>query len=262
MQQEKENKGNKPTAPLISVIVPIYNVEKYVRKCLDSLVNQTMKEIEVICIDDGSTDVSGRIADEYVSDKFPIFQVIHTGNRGLSAARNRGIDEAKAEWIMFVYSDDWVSPNFCRLPYEAAMKYDADLVCFRAYRVMRFGRIKRSKKTNTPTGLVDEMTAHEFAGWTSWNKLFKRGLFKEIRFPERHVYEDLATAHRFVNKARKIVLIPDRLYYYVDREGSISRTHTATFQRNGFVSALDRYEFLIGRGYPPEKIKKTFKDMH
>ncbi len=98
--------------PLISVIVPIYNVEKYVRKCLDSLKNQTMKQIEVICIDDGSTDESGRIAEEYKSEDWPKFRVIHTENRGLSAARNCGIDEALADWIMFVDSDDWVESEF------------------------------------------------------------------------------------------------------------------------------------------------------
>lgn len=122
--------------PLISVIVPIYNVEKYVRKCLDSLVAQTLREIEVICIDDGSTDRSGEIADEIARDDAR-FRVIHTENRGLSAARNRGIDEARSQWLMFVDSDDWVSPEFCRVPYEAAIEYGADLVIFGAYVVKR-----------------------------------------------------------------------------------------------------------------------------
>lgn len=124
------NSENKIEDPLISVIVPIYNVEKYVRKCLESLKNQTMKEIEVICIDDGSTDRSGLIADEYESSEFPIFRVIHTENRGLSAARNRGLDEARAEWIMFVDSDDWVDKEFCRVPYENAIENKADMVIF------------------------------------------------------------------------------------------------------------------------------------
>lgn len=130
-------------APLISVIVPIYNVERYVRKCLDSLKGQTLKQIEVICIDDGSTDGSGKIADEYVSEEWPRFRVFHTENRGLSAARNRGIDEAKAQWLMFVDSDDWVHEDFCRVPYEAAIENSADLVIFGAYRVLRNGMIEK-----------------------------------------------------------------------------------------------------------------------
>lgn len=93
-ESKREEEAGRCEAPLISVIVPVYNVEKYVRKCLDSLLNQTMKQIEVICIDDGSTDESGRIADEYENEVgWPRFRVIHTENRGLSVARNRGIDE-------------------------------------------------------------------------------------------------------------------------------------------------------------------------
>ncbi len=135
--------------PLISVIVPIFNIEKYVRKCLDSLVNQTLKEIEIICVDDGSTDASGLIADEYCNtdgrgngNEWPLIRVIHTQNHGLSAARNRGIDEERAKWLMFVDSDDWVGEEFCMAPYEAAVKYGADLVIFKACWVKN-GKIKK-----------------------------------------------------------------------------------------------------------------------
>ena len=129
-----EVQGSKQKKPLISVIVPIYNVAPYIRKCLDSLKRQTMKEIEVICIDDGSTDESGKIAEEYESQEWPVFRIIHTENRGLSAARNRGIDEAQADWLMFVDSDDWVSNEFCRTPYEVAIKYNSDLIVFWLYK--------------------------------------------------------------------------------------------------------------------------------
>ena len=129
-------------APLVSVIVPNYNVERYVRKCLDSLRGQTLREIEVICIDDGSTDESGRIVDEYAKEDERL-RVIHTENRGLSAARNRGIDEARADWLMFVDSDDWVDPDFCKVPYEAAIENQADLVIFAVCKVTRLGRVRK-----------------------------------------------------------------------------------------------------------------------
>lgn len=241
--------------PLISVIVPIYNVAPYVRKCLDSLKNQTMKEIEVICIDDGSTDGSGAIADEYRSDELPSFRVIHTENRGLSAARNRGIDEARADWIMFVDSDDWVDERFCEIPYKVAVANIADLVCFKAYRVTKWGKVKKPKKTNAPVGIVDEMTAHEYGSVVAWNKLYKRSLFNTTRFPEGHVHEELATAHRFVNEAEKIVLLHNRLYYYIDRKGSICNTHTFSYKKDAFLYALERHKFLIECGYPSEKIE-------
>ena len=158
MQTEKSierRESLNAAAPLISVIVPIYNVERYVRKCLDSLKGQTLKQIEVICIDDGSTDGSGKIADEYVSEEFPIFRVIHTENRGLSAARNRGIDESRADWLMFVDSDDWVDRDFCRVPYETAVRENADLVIFNGSNVKR-GRKKRktSGKGNFNQGIL------------------------------------------------------------------------------------------------------------
>lgn len=240
--------------PLISVIVPIYNVEKYVRKCLDSLVNQTMKQIEVICIDDGSIDNSGRIADEYAKDD-ERFKIIHTENRGLSAARNRGIEEARSQWLMFVDSDDWVDKEFCRIPYEAAMEYGADLVCFDFYRVTRLGRVKKPKKTNAPTGIVDEITAHEYGGMAAWRRLYRKCLFEGIRYPEGRVYEDVATTHKLVHMADQIVLLPDRLCFHVDRRGSISHTHTENNKRDGFVSALERYEYLTRYGYPAWKIE-------
>lgn len=239
--------------PLVSVIVPIYNVEKYVRKCLESLKNQTMKEVEIICIDDGSTDSSGRIADEYKTN--PKFRIIHTENKGLSAARNRGIDEADADWIMFVDSDDWVDKDFCRVPYEAALKYNADLVCFKAYTISRLGRVRKHEEIDTPTGIVNEMVAHGYGGWSVWNKLYKRTLCSKIRFPEGHVHEDLATAHRFVNEAEMILLLHDHLYYHADRKGSICNTHIAVYKRDGFVFALERYNYLTDWGYPVGEIE-------
>lgn len=241
--------------PLISVIVPIYNVEKNVRKCLESLRGQSLNLIEVICIDDGSTDNSGKIAEEYTSEEFPIFRVIHTENQGLSAARNRGIDEVRTDWVMFVDSDDWVSEDFCRIPYEWAIGYGADLVCFRSYRVTRFGRIKKPKKTDAPTGIVDEMTAHEKVSAAAWNKLYKVSLFKNIRYPEGHVYEEVATTHKIVHLARRIVRIEDCLYYYISRNKSISHVHSEKQQMDSFISWIERYTELKDWGYSVGKLK-------
>lgn len=243
--------------PRISVIVPIFNVEKYVRKCLESLVNQTMKEIEVICIDDGSTDGSGRIADEYVRDEFPIFRVIHTENRGLSAARNRGIDEAVADWLMFVDSDDWVSEDFCRIPYEAASDTRADLVIFDAFKV-KGDEIKTSRRNSTyPTGIVDEATAQEYGGIAAWKKMYKRDLLQSVRFPEGHVYEEIMTTHKFIHNAKRIVCLPYRLYYYVERPDSITHMHTYRNVNDYFLSTLMRYDDLISYGFSENKIKPS-----
>lgn len=238
--------------PLISVIVPIYNVEKYVRKCLESLKGQSLKQIEVICIDDGSTDESGRITDEYKSDDFPTIRVIHTENRGLSAARNRGLDEARADWIMFVDSDDWVSGDFCRIPYETAIEYESDLVIFDFFRTTESGRIKRHKNIETDLGLIDSEIAVD-TGVSSWNKLYKKELFQDIRFPDGCVCEDVGTTHKLVYKASRICRLNDVLYYYRFRKESIC--HSLLSEKDRLAMYRIRCNDLIGFGYPENKAR-------
>ena len=231
--------------PLISVIVPIYNVEKYVRKCLDSLKNQTMKQIEVICIDDGSTDESGRIAEEYKNEEgWPRFRIIHTENRGLSAARNRGIDEARAGWIMFVDSDDWVEKDFCRAPYEIAIENQADMIIFAAY-VVKNGRIRNPRKTVVEEGTIKKTTAQQYGKSVAWNKLYQKGLFYSIRYPEGRVFEDLATTHKIVQNAGKIVFLNRKLYYHLFRKHSISHKVSRKSNDDRTVSVITRSGDLI-----------------
>ena len=241
--------------PLISVIVPIYNIAPYLRKCLDSLKNQTMKQIEVIMIDDGSTDDSGRIAEEYVSDDWPKFRLIrHEKNRGLSAARNTGIDEAKAEFVMFVDSDDWVEKEFCRIPYEAAIENKADLVIF-WFDVWNNKRKRKKKGCVVSQGIVDELTAHEYGGTVVWNKLYKKDLYKSIRYPEGHTFEDFAITHKLVHEAEEILFLEDCLYNHISRVGSITKTHSIDNKRDGFVMSRQRKIDLISFGYPEERLK-------
>lgn len=239
---------------LISVIVPIYNVERYVRKCLDSLKGQTMKEIEVICIDDGSTDSSGAIADEYCNtdagrkeEAFPLIRVIHTRNKGLSAARNLGIREARAEWLMFVDSDDRVDRRFCEKPYRAALEADADLVIFGL--ISEDEKKKRKDLHTDGDGVIDEYTAHESGRNNSYNKLYHRGLFQDIRFPEGRFYEDLATTHKLVHKARKIIRISDYLYFQTKRPDSITHTPSETTMRDYFYYSCEKNDAMIAYGY-------------
>lgn len=240
--------------PIVSVIVPIYNVQSYLRKCLDSLNAQTLKYIEIICIDDGSTDQSGKIAEEYQNETgWPIFRVIHTENRGLSAARNRGIDEAKAEWIMFVDSDDWVSEKFCEIPWKR--KDDAALIIFGAYEVR--GKTIKGRKSLGPIGVISEFEAHEFGGIVSWNKLYRKELFDKTRFPEGRLFEDIATTHKIVHKAKKICRIEEKLYYHLWRKNSISHLKTVENKTESFILSRERSKDLIRWGYPEEKTIPT-----
>lgn len=242
--------------PLISVIVPIYNVEKYVKKCLDSLKNQTMKQIEVICIDDGSTDESGMIAEEYKNEEgWPRFRIIHTENRGLSAARNRGIDEAKAEWIMFVDSDDWVESEFCRVPYEAAIENQADMVIFQADNWRKGKKRKNTKTKKGPIGIVDEFTVHACGRTNAWNKIYRNSLFGYIRYPVGFVYEDIATTHRIVHQAKRFFFLPDCLYHHEYRDDSISHTKIVSYKKDEYEASRKRSRDLLLFGFPEEKIR-------
>ena len=245
----------KEDKPLISVIVPIYNVEKYIRKCLDSLKNQTMKEIEIICIDDGSTDNSGRIVDEYRKDDWPRFMVLHTENKGLSAARNRGIDEAEADWIMFVDSDDWVDTDFCRIPYEVAVEQDADLVIFGRCIIDVNGKIIIEKNKYFQIGIVNPETAIDIGRMTTWNKLYKKTLFDGIRYPEGRIFEDISTTPKLIYRAFRIFCIPEALYYHLLRNDSLSRSNTEKSNKDGFISSLECYNDLSSYGYPVERFR-------
>ena len=225
---------------MISVIVPIYNVEHYLPKCLESLCLQSLNNVEFILIDDGSTDRSGDIADSYQKD--PRFLVIHTDNKGLSAARNLGIKNAHGEWLMFVDSDDWVSPDFCEKAYQAAIKYEADLVIFQLHTVKN-GKINNCKE-DMPCGIVDHKTAIIYGKNAAWNKLYRKELFNNLCYPEGRVYEEIAITHKLVLSAKRIVIIPDILYYYVYRKNSIAHVHSAKNKRDGFISAFERAKEL------------------
>lgn len=254
--------GQRDLTPVsqISVIVPVYNVEKYLRQCLDSLAGQTMKEIEIILIDDGSTDHCGSICDEY-AEKDPRFKVFHTKNRGLSAARNLGIEKAQSEWLMFVDSDDWVDRRFCELPYQAAMIYDADMIMFRSKKATERGRIKHRKQRPLTVGLITQETAIDYSGVAVWNKLYKKKLFSNIRYPEGHVFEDTATTYKLILNASRIVMLPDTLIYYRYRKDCISNSRTNISEHDFFSFSIQKYKDLISLGYPEEK-EKDYKHLH
>ena len=226
--------------PKLSVVVPIFNVAPYLRKCLDSLQNQTMEEIEIICVDDGSTDKSGEIVDEY-GKVDARFRIIHTENRGLSAARNTGIDEAKTEWIMFVDSDDWVEPKFCETPYNAAISDGCDLIIF-GYFTVRNGKIHRKKVYSD--GFISREKAVKQADSYAWNKLYKKNLFDNIRYPAGRIYEDLATTHKLIYTSTLILALTNSLYYHNYRKDSISQLQSVENKREGFKSAIQRSKDL------------------
>lgn len=237
---------------MISVIVPIYNIEKYLPKCLDSLLAQTYPDVEFLLIDDGSTDKSRDIVDQY-QKKDPRFRAFHTENHGLSAARNFGIEKARGDWLMFVDGDDRVKADFCRIPAESAQEHGADLVVFRG--VSDKKRRKKNTKKDKKADIVSPEIATLYGGPAAWNKMYKRTLFRLIRYPEGKIYEDLLTTHKLVYSSHKIVLLNDILYVHVFRQDSITHTYSEQHIREHFQSVRQWYNELLQLGYPEEKAR-------
>lgn len=215
------------TPPAVSVIVPVYNVAQYLPRCLDSLRAQTLEDLEIICINDGSTDHSLHILEQYAARDSRII-VISTENRGLSAARNRGMDAAAGEYIGFVDSDDYIREDMFAKMLAAARLHQADLVQCRAEIV--FGDSPEKPENAQPyleqkqSGPVKNTPAllHELPQNT-WLKLIRRDFLQtsSVRFPEGLLYEDLAFHYMLLPLCRSIVLLDDLLYYYRNRPGSI-----------------------------------------
>lgn len=208
---------------LISVIIPVYNVEKYLKECLDSVINQTHKNIEIILIDDGSTDNSGKICDEYRKKDDRII-VIHKSNEGLSSARNDGLIHAKGKYIQFIDSDDYVNRDMLEITYSIIKKYNADVVTFSHY-ILNDGKAicdcsKEEKVLNKMEAMKELLLDNKIRNY-SWEKLWKKELFQDIKFPEGKKFEDIATTPFLFEKANKIILYDYPQYYYRQRQGSI-----------------------------------------
>lgn len=236
---------------LISVIIPVYNVEKYLRKCLDSIVGQTYEKLEMILVDDGSTDSSGSICDEYAGRDKRI-RVIHKENGGLSDARNAGLDICTGEYITFIDSDDFVSRDYARILLEMAVKHSADItVCADEYiyydsrgKETRKGRpYKKFKGEKAMTG--DEALScalrQEFFDLSACAKLYKKKCFEGIRFPKGCISEDIGTVYKPLLMAQKAVFTSLPLYFYVQRQGSIMHTHSSKRFKDGAEMADNMY---------------------
>lgn len=230
---------------LVSIIVPVYNVEQYLCKCIDSIITQTYKKIEIILIDDGSSDSSGIICDEYALKDSRII-VIHKENGGLSSARNAGLDVAIGDYVMFVDSDDFVEPDFCEVPLKIAKEKNVDIVSFGYCRLYADGQIIETKTSNPRSlskaeGINQLITKSDVIHNYTWNKFYNKNLFKEIRFPIGKYYEDQATTYLLFHKASSIYVIDNILYNYIYRSSSISADW------NKPKSIIDRFSIWLER---------------
>ena len=250
---ELENGGE-----LISIVVPIYNVEKYLRMCLDSIEQQTYSNIEVLLINDGSPDSSGEICQEYVA-RDSRFHYFEKENGGLSDARNYGIERSNGMYLTFVDSDDWLSLTYVEDLYQAAIRNDADTV------VSHFTIYNESdrnyyvhiwddyyEKTYTGEELVLELPSLESEGYvftTSWGILFNQKLFNNIRFPKGKVIEDSRTNYKLFFKSEKITYIHKEIYYHREGIKSICSNITEKFLTDVLECLLERLAIYTIKGW-------------
>lgn len=213
--------------PLISVIVPVYNVEEFLPRCVDSLLEQTYRNLEIILVDDGTRDNSDKICDVYAA-RDPRVRVIHKENGGLSSARNAGIDIAQGEYLAFVDSDDWIEPQTYEWMMELVCRYDVKLVCAGRYDV-EYGSEAKTKGLCPPREevITGEELVRRIFRWdnidsAAWDKLYHRSLFREIRYPVGKVCEDVPTTYRIALDAGSAAMCDKPVYNYLHRPGSIT----------------------------------------
>ncbi|MGM0167266.1 hypothetical protein IGI39_002246 [Enterococcus sp. AZ135] len=208
----------------ISIIVPVYNVEKYLNKCVDSILNQTFKDFELILVDDGSPDNSGLICDEYAKKDSRV-KVIHKENGGLSDARNAGIDVAKGKYLGFIDSDDYISEDMYEFLYTNIVKEDADLSICGIYDVYKGKAPKilpQYREVCTKEETMKMVLDATLISVHAVNKLYRKQLFKNVRYPIGKITEDAAVIFKILDQCDKVIVDTTQKYFYFHRDDSIS----------------------------------------
>lgn len=235
---------------LISVIVPVYNVEKYLEKCIQSILNQEYTELEIILVDDGSKDNSGKICDDYAKKDNRI-KVIHKENGGLSDARNAGLKIALGEYIGFVDSDDYIDTDMYLTLYQLIENNNADIsiVSFREFMNGKMIDVKESKSLEIMSKIegIKELLLDNKIQSYAWNKLFKKELFKDIEFPTGKNFEDIATTLLLFEKTEKIVRMEEPKYNYLRRSDSIIGIKNYKTYSDYIDVIMDKYKYLKGK---------------
>lgn len=199
--------------PLVSIVVPVYKVEKYIRECIDSILKQTYQNYELILVDDGSPDRCGEICEDYKKKNEKI-QVIHKQNGGLSDARNAGTKIAKGEYITYIDSDDYVSENYLEKLVSAAVKYDADFVQGNYTREAFHSTVGNEEHVFASDQAFRKLLTWDTVMVYAWAKLYRLSMFQNIEYPVGRLNEDCCTTYKLILNSNKVVCIDDEIYYY------------------------------------------------
>ena len=232
---------------MVSIIVPIYNVEQYISRCIESILAQTYRDFELILVDDGSPDNCGKICDEYAKQDSRV-HVIHQENKGVSAARNAGISLAKGEYIMLVDSDDFITENMLEKMHDCIAESGSDIVIC-GINTFLDGEETEDKSqindisTKTISGRAACLSIYRMDGRVpimAWGKLYKSELFTDIRYPVGRIHEDDGTTPKLLYRAKMVSIIDNKMYCYRQRKGSIMDTLAWNMCIDG-VKAVDGF---------------------
>lgn len=245
----------------VSIIIPVYNVQEYLERCLNSIINQSYENLEVILVDDGSNDNSGEICDSY-KKKYKNILVVHKKNEGQSIARSEGLKLSTGEYISFVDADDFLRVDFYKKMITILEQEECDIaVCD----YLKFSECQKNikylgeNKNIEKDILVPEEAIKRILQKNSnitnflWNKVYRRRVFKNIKFPKFNIFEDLDIMYKLFNDSRKIVYWNEKLYYYFDRENSSSKAIPSKYIINKIKITEERKKFLLENGYDLEK---------
>lgn len=242
---------------LISVIVPVYKVEQYLSRCIDSIIHQTYQHLEIILVDDGSPDRCGEICDEYAKRDNRI-KVIHKENGGLSDARNVALDAMTGDYVMFVDSDDWIDSETCESVLNQALKHQTDIVVFGLSGIDSSGKVSKTVfrlkgEMSKSMGMRSLILNDKSIGNYVCNKIFKSSLFEEVRFPKGYMYEDQGTTYKLFHNASSIFVVPVSFYNYYKRSDSIT---TIWYRPIAIKSRLKFWKerLLLMEKYYPENV--------
>ena len=249
---------------LVSVVIPVYNVEKYVEKCLDSVINQTYQNLEIIIVNDGSTDNSLSVCQKKKLSDSRI-KLINKENGGLSSARNAGIECAQGEFICFIDSDDWIELDYIEVLLNGMENTNVDISVIQMIKVKDFNKIAFQSESQTKWDIFERETAmrelfsSNLIGYSANNKLYRISLFKSIRYPEGMLMEDKGTTYRLIDSSTKVAVNGSTKYHYYLRDNSILRKD---FNQKNFDSFIIHEEILnfMDEHYPSisPKVKSRY----
>ena len=255
MENKVKNISTEESLPLISIVLPIYNIEKYLDKCMESLLEQTYPNLEILMVDDGSTDSCPLKCDQYSQKNSQIY-AFHKLNGGLSDARNYGIERANGEYISFIDPDDYVEKDYIEYLYNLIVKYQTKMSLCQHFVHFDNGSIKKLGKPGDELldnkECIRRMMYHDIIDTSAWAKLYSRDLFQNVRYPKGKIFEDIGTTYAFMLQCDKIACGYEEKYHYIFHENSIVN---GKFKR----SKLDLLEMTDKMA---DDVEKCYPELH